>query len=409
MQEFQYIQDILKDWYTPAVINQIPKKSPLYAILKKKVADAGGKRVVIPVQFGFTEAVGARAANNYNLPDAQRNLYDQSYITLKRMYGRVMVDGYSIAAAKGKGGWIDVMTGETKGATNAFALDLDRQLMMDGKGRLAQVNGAVAGQVITVNNAGGITGDTPVTKWFRKGQMLDIYSTAGAQHADSIQVASVDAGAGTITVTGTITSVVSTDWILKEDTFEATASFGSGEFMGIEGVIGTGNAPGTDFQGIDRTTEALWQAYVQGSVGVLDETKIQVILDAIDDRTDGDPVNLALTTKTLRNKLTALMQALRKIETLEFKAGWKAIKYVGGEIELPIMVHKNNPTGYMYFLSLNHLRLYMLKQLTWDDSGGGVQKPVSGKDAYESWFKIYANLGTDCPNAMGKGTGITTA
>lgn len=315
-----------------------------------------------------------------------------------------MVDGYSIAAAKGKGGWIDVMTGETKGATNAFAIDLDRQLMMDGRGRLGQVNGAVAGQVITVNNAGGITGDTPCTKWFRKGQVLDIYSTAGAIHATSVQVTAVTAT--TITVTGVITSVVTTDWILKEKTFEAAAQFGSGELMGLEGIIGTGNTPGSDFEGIDRA-EPLWQAYVQGTVGVLDETKIQVILDAIDDNTDGDPVDLALTTKTLRNKLISLMQALRSVETLDLKAGWKAIKYVGGDIELPVMTHKNAPTGYMYFLSRNHLRLYLLKELTWDDSGGGINKPVSGKDAYEAWFKIYGNLGTNCSNSSGKGTGIT--
>ena len=401
----QYIQDILKDCYTPAIINQIPKKSPLYAVLKKKVASVYGKRVVIPVQFGFTEAVGARAANDYDLPSAQRNTYDQAYITLKRLYGRVMVDGFSIDSAKGKGGWIDVMTGETKGATNSFAIDLDRQLMGGGRGILAAVT-SIAGQVITVQDPAGIVGDTPFTKWFRKGQMIDIYTAAGVARQLGLQVSVV--AATTITVVGTVTSIAATDVILKQKTFEAAVGFGSGEMMGIDGIVSIANTPYTDFEGIDRA-EALWQANVATSVGLIDETKIQVLLDTIDDKTDGEAVNFCLTTKTIRNKVISLMQTLRQLDTLTFKAGWKAIKYVGGEIELPIMTHKNCPVGYMYLLALAHLRMYMLRQLTWDDKGGGVIKPVSGKDAYESWFKLYGNLGTDCSNAHGKGTGITVA
>jgi len=45
----------------------------------------------------------------------------------------------------------------------------------------------------------------------------------------------------------------------------------------------------------------------------------------------------------------------------------------------------------------------------WDDKGGGVVKPVAGSDAYEAWFKIYANLGTDCRNAHGKYTDFHAA
>jgi hypothetical protein len=51
----------------------------------------------------------------------------------------------------------------------------------------------------------------------------------------------------------------------------------------------------------------------------------------------------------------------------------------------------------------------LLKNLVWDDKGGGVVKPVAGSDAYEAWFKIYGNLGTDCRNAHGKTTNYTAA
>jgi len=410
-QEYQYIGDILKEFYTPAIINQLWKKSPLWAILKKKSKDMVGKRVVIPVRVGLTEAVGARAANDYTLPTAQRNLYDQAYIAMKRVYGRVQVDGFSIASAKGKGGWIDVLQGEIQGVTDAFSLDIDRQLLTGGTGVLAYQNGAVAGQVITVDTPGGIVDATGNTRFFRKGQVLDIYDSDGDPiHADSVQVASVDAAAGTITLTGNVAATEDNDLIFKENVHVAGAISDSvGELMGIDGIVGTGNAPGSTFQGIDATAETTWRSFVNATDEVITEQLIQEDLDAIDNNTDGEPVDLILTSYALRNKLVAIMKTYYKVETLNFVAGWKGIKYVGGNSELPVMTHKNCPAKYMYYLSRPHLALWVLKNLVWDDKGGGVVKPVAGSDAYEAWFKIYANLGTDCRNAHGKRTSFKTA
>ena len=105
-QEFQYIQDILKDIYAPSIVNQVYTKAPVWAQFKTKTVSAGGKRVVIPVRTALTEAVGAKKANTYTLPTALKTSYDQTYVYLKRNYGRVQVDGFSIESAKGKGGWI---------------------------------------------------------------------------------------------------------------------------------------------------------------------------------------------------------------------------------------------------------------------------------------------------------------
>lgn len=405
-QEFQYIQEILKDMYAPAIVNQIPKKSILWAIIKKKISDFYGKQLVIPVLLGMPESVGARAANDYSLPAAQKSSYDQAYISMKKIYGRVGVDGLAIESAKGKGGWVDVMTQEIKNVTDAFSMSVDRQLMGCGKGIMGTVNGAVSGQVITVKDAGGIVGDTPTTKWFRIGQVLDIYSTAGAIHADSVVVSAISAT--TITVVGTITSVVTTDYIYAENTFESTTA--NGEIMGIDGVVSASDTPGSTFEGIARSANELWKAYVGTSIGLLDETKVQEALDGIESGTDGSAPDLLLTTFAIRNKLIAIMQGDRQVvNKLDLQAGWKAISYVGGNVELPLTTHPKCPVGYMYFLSRPHLKLYVLQNLVWDDKGGGIIKPVAGFDMYEAWFKLYGNLGTDCSNAHGKLTGVTVS
>lgn len=407
MQEFQYIQDVLKEFYTPAIVNQVYSKAPLWAIMKKTKKGVAGKRVVIPVTLAFSEAVGARAQNNYDLMAAQRSTFDQAYITQKRNYGRVMVDGFSIAASKGKGGWVDILTLETKNVSKAFALEIDRQTWGDGRGIYAVQDGAISGQDITVKDAGGITGDTPKTKFIRKGQVMDIYNSTGTKHADSVVVASI--AGDVVTFTGDVSACVTGDFLLAEDTWETNNGLGSGVMMGINGIANTANKPGgtADFEGINRSNEALWRAYVAGSIGALTETKIQEVIDAVEDRTDGENPTIILTTKTVRNYLIDLVKADRVVETMKLKAGWKAIRYIGGEVELPLLSHKSAPAGYMYFAAMAHIKFYALKALTWDNKGGGIVKPVAGKDAYEAWFKMYGNIGTDCSNAFGVAPGIT--
>lgn len=412
-QEFQYIQDILKEFYAPAIVNQVYKKAPLWAQVEKLVSSVYGKRVTIPVQMAFTEAVGARAANNYALPTAQKNTYDQCYIYMKRLYGRIQVDGFSIESAQGKGGWVDIVSAETKGVANAFALDMDRQVMARGDGVIGHV-ASTSGSDILVDNPLGIT-EATTARWFRTGSVIDGWDKTGGstQLVDSLTISSIAGSTGTLTMSGStgISNLADGDILTREDVYSTTAA-NIGEIMGIDGIIDSGNPIGTDFQGISRTgtgNEA-WQAYETSTSTVISETAIQEVLDAIDARTDGDPVDLLMTTQTLRNKLIDLLRADRQISTMDLKGGWKALKYVGGPMgELPIMTHKFCPPGYMYFISLPHLKFYTLSKLVWDNKGGGVVKPVAGYDAYEAWFKMYCNLGTDCPNAMGKHTGFTTS
>ena len=408
-QEFQYISDILKDFYTPAIINQLWKKSVLWAILKKKTQDMVGKQIVTPVRIGLTEAVGARAANDYTLPTAQRNLYDQSIITMKRIYGRVQVDGFSIESAKGKGGWIDVLQGEIQGVTDAFALDIDRQLMGGGKGVLGFCSAAISGQTVTVDTPGGIVDATANTRFFRKGQVVDIYdSDMSPIHATAVQISVVAPATATLTFVGTVSAVEDDDVICRANTYGADDA--QGELMGIDGLVSTAAGPGaTNFQGIPPATETSWQSNVITTATHISESAIQAMLDQIDNNTDGEPVDLLLTSQTTRNTLLALIKTAYRTETLDLTAGWKAIKYVGGNVDLPVVVHKNCPFNYAYFLSRPHLTLWVLKNLVWDDKGGGVVKPVAGSDAYEAWFKMYANLGTDCRNAHGKYTDLHTA
>lgn len=410
-QEFQYIGDILKEFYAPAIVNQVYKKAPMWAQVQKRDRGMYGKRVTIPVQTAFTEAVGSRVANNYSLPTAQRNTYDQAYVYMKRIYGRIKVDGFSIESAKGKGGWVDIVTAETKGVSNAFAIEVDRQSMGRGTGIVGTYVSGGGSTSMYVDAPNGIASDTPLAKWFRVGMVIDSHDITNAYTKldNGLTITAVNATTGLLTVDSACSGTLADgDYVCREDVFSSTAD-NIGDMMGIDGIVDSSDVPGSYFQGIARSSEETWQAYESSTSQVLSEDVIQNALDAIEVRTDGSSVDLAITTYALRNKLIDIIRSDRQITTLDLKAGWKAISYVGGSVSLPIMVHKNCPAGYMYFISLPHIYFYTLKNLVWDDKGGGVVKPVASEDAYEAWFKMYGNIATDCCNAHGKLTGLTTS
>jgi len=411
MQEFQYSLDILKEFFILAVINQMHKKAPLWAQMKKTSKGVFGRRIVIPVQMSFTEAVGARTADDYDLPAAGRNLYDRAYIEIKRNYGRAAVDGLLIAASKGAGGFIDAFSGETKGLASAEGIDLDRQSFGDGAGILGISNSIPTGQVISVISPGGIVADvTYPTKYFRAGMRVDVWTSAWAVRYAGLTIDSVQPAASTITFDAddTITAIVATDIIVREKTYSTAG--GWGEMMGLNGIVSDADPlPETTlgFEAIKRADFPICQAYVETTTAVIDEMIMTEDLDEIAMNTDGENPTLCLTTHVLRRKLISDAKDAYQTQNLELKAGWKGIRFVGGEVELPIMVHKFTPTGYMYYVSIPHIKFYALKKLVWDTSGGGTIKPVADKDAYEAWFKMYGNIGTDCSNAHGLRTALT--
>jgi len=437
-QDFTLIEDILKEWYAPAIVNQIYVKSPFWAQVKKTSKGVAGKRVYIPLRHTLSEAVGGNIAGTHTLPTANRIQYDSTQIYQKRLYGRVQVDGYSIEASKGKGGWIDVFSGETRGIAEAFGIDVDQQVMGRGTAILGHAVGDFAAgglgtEEIGVDNPHGVAVEaTPGYGWFRKGMLIDIFSSSGSAPltgGNDLEIQAVDYStnnsltfeSGDAAACGTVTDG---DFLVRANTGSFTSgttvadahAAGNGVLMGIDRIVDTDvsiAAPdATNFQGIDASAAAQnwWRAQkMRTSDTILTEMKIQEDLDQIAQNTDGEAPNLAMTTYALRNKLIEICKSEKMISNMNFVAGWEGIKYKGGAVSLPILVHKYCPTKYWYYLNLKYVRFYTLKKLVWDNSGGGIIKPVTNEDQYEAWFKLYGNLGTDKRNAFGKSTNYTTS
>ena len=429
-QSFTAVEDILKEWYAPAIVNQIYVKSPVWSQVKKSSKGVSGKRVYIPLRHTLSEAVGGNISGIHTLPTPNRVQYDSTYIWQKRNYGRVRVDGYGIEASKGKGGWIDLFAGETRAIAESFAIDIDQQVMGRGTGILGLSEGTLATRTVTVDDPHGIypAEATPTYMWFRKGMLIDTHAqAAGAVVDNDLEIDSIDPANSTITFTsgsGAPAQYADGDYFTRANTgsFSSGATIvdahatGNGVIMGIDRIVDDDSAlqtaDMTTFQGITAsgTSNVWWRAQrMRTSSTILTEMKIQEDLDQIEQNTDGDAPNLALTTYALRNKLIEIVKSDRMIDTLQLVGGWEAIKYRGGSVSLPIMVHKFCPTGYIYYLNLKYLTFYTLKKLSWDSKGGGIVKPVANQDEFEAWFKMFGNLGVDKRNAMGKSIAYTTS
>jgi len=321
-QEFQHIGDILKEYYAPAIVNQVYKKAPFWAQIKKLTKGVYGKSVVIPVQTAFSEAVGARVANTYTLPTSQRGTFDQSTILMKRNYGRIQIDGFAIESAKGKGGWVDIVTAETKGVSNAFAIDIDRQSLSRGDGVLGHV-ASTSGSTILVDNPFGFT-KASSARLFRAGMLLDCHDEAdGTKHVDGLSISSISGNTLTMSASTGISSLADGDLVCREDIASTTVG-NIGEMMGLDGLVSASNYPspstasaGTTFQGIASSSgDYTWKSYVSSTSQVISETVIQDLLDNVEQNTDGSDVNFALTTYAVRNKLVEIMQGDRMLQSM---------------------------------------------------------------------------------------------
>ena len=430
-QKFTLIEAVLKDWYAKAIVNQLYVKSPLWSQVKKTSVGVTGRKVYIPLRKTLTEAVGSPIAGTNTLPTPNRVQYDYATIYQKRNYGRVKVDGLAIEASKGKGGWIDIFSGETRAIAEAYAIDIDQQVMGRGTAILgvSESTRTNANKTLKVDNPHGIypAEGTPGYQWFRQGMLIDIWDyTSGTTAGQSgLEIASTAPGSHTITFDVAATQYADGDYLVRAGSgsfssgvcvLDAQAT-GNGVIMGIDRIVDDDSdlqiEDMTTFQRITAsgTSNSWWRAQRMGASAdtILTEMKIQVDLDTIEKSTDGDTPNLALTTYELRNKLIEIVKSDRMLSTLNLVGGWEAIKYRGGAVALPIMVHKFCPTGYWYYLNLKYLKFYTLKKLIWDSSGGGIIKPVASSDEYEAWFKMYGNLGTDKRNAFGKHMRYTTS
>jgi hypothetical protein len=398
------LSTILKEYYLGPVAEQLNNEVLLLSRLESKSEDLVGKRAYVPLHWGRSAGIGARAESAL-LPSAGKQQYEKAVYDLKYLYGRVEVTGPSMAKTKNEAGaFLQALKSELDGVRNDLKKDLARQVYGNGSGSIA------------VGSAGSTTTLTVPIEPIRKGQiypgmLVDIFDVSASTSAATytgIEVASANLSTGVVTFTTTLAAALASgDYIVRAGVTVQTAAEGntyslSDEVDGLQRIVADS---ATALGGITPTGTATWwdnqRIAVSGAIS-LESIQKGLNLARI---AGGMPTSVVTSLGVQREFYGLLSQDVRYVEpdSLSYSSGFKALSYNG----MPIIADIDAPYGKMYILDEATMKVFSDQDWHFLDADGMTLRQVTGYDKFEAVMARYMNLGANRRNNQVVLTGIT--
>lgn len=393
------LSTILKEYYLGPVTEQLNNEVLLLSRLEAKSEDLVGKRAYVPLHWGRSAGVGARA-ESAALPAAGKQQYEKAVYDLKYLYGRVEVTGPSMAKTKNEAGaFLQALKSELDGVRNDLKKDLARQVYGNGTGAIA------------TGTAGSTTTLTVAAETIRKGQVypgmvVDIFDVSASTTAatyTNIVVDSVNVSTGVITFTTTLAAALASgDYIVRAGVTVSTAAEGntyslSDEIDGLQRIVASS---ATALGGITPTGTATWwdnqRVTASGTSGsgstyalTLEDIQKGLNLARI---AGGMPTSVVTSLGVQREFYMLLQDLVRYVEpdsATGYAAGFKALSYNG----MPIIADIDAPYGKMYILDESTIKVFSDQDWHFLDADGLTLRQVTGYDKFEAILARYMNLG----------------
>lgn len=374
------LDNILKNQYLGPLREQVNYDVVLLDLLDKDQDSVVGKNFTIPLHVGGNEGF-ASVAEGGTLPTAGNQQYKESIVPMRYIYSTIEITGPTIKAAKSDAGaFVRAVDSEMKGAAKDFKRQLNRMFWNDGTGILTICGTTTASTTVTVVS----------TKYLRPGMAIDVIVSADGTTGTGAVARSV------VSVASATTFVISGAAITTDATFAVYISGSRNiEVMGLQGIC---SATST-IQGLAPGTYAWWKATVLANGGTpraITESLLQTAMDTTETASDGT-AKAILTTFGVRRAYQALLTTNRRYEaTLDLKGGKKALDYNG----LPLIADKDAPTGKVFFLDTDYLKVYQLSDIDWMAEDGAILSRIQGKDAYGAVLYRYLELGCSSRNSQ---------
>lgn len=363
---------ILKNQYIGPLREQVNYDVVLLDLLDKDQDSVVGKNFTIPLHVGGNEGFAA-VAEGGTLPTAGAQQYKETIVPMRYVYSTIEITGPTIKAAKtDAGAFVRAIDSEMKGAAKDFKRQLNRMFWNDGSGVLS-----VCG---TTDNSTTVVVST--TKYIRPGMTVDILKTSDGSAITS------GSGVKVLTVPNSTTFTVGTA-VTTSNIHSVYISGSRGiEVMGLNGICSTT----TTVQGLAPGTYAWWKANVldnSGTARSITEVLMQQAMDTTETSSDG-MAKAIITSFGVRRAYQNLLTTNRQyFNTMDLKGGKKALDYNG----LPLIADKDAPTGKLFFLDTDFLKIYQLSDIDWMSEDGAILSRVAGKDAYGATLYRYLELG----------------
>ena len=347
---------ILKQRYesSPVLTGFFEDYAFLADVEKDETSDGGFFQINVKYAYMTTR--------NRTVPGALANGSPDAYAafnipTLYNAYAVAQLSGTAVDNAKSsEGATIKLLTEAMDGAYISAYEDQAEQLMGNGGGARGQVNNSsVATTVLTLVNAGD------AVKWVPGAvvQAASTDGTSGSVRAGTLTVAGVDYQAGTITMTGNLSTGIPA--IAQNDYLFMIGDFGTG-FPGL-GAWNPYTAPtSTLFYGQDRTKNLVglsgWRFTGNGAAYENTLTTAFARMCSIGARPDRcymNPIDWAQFANTQSNKVYIDKAKTPSMNTPELS--FESLTMMSPKGPVKIMADITVPQGYARIVELKHLTL----------------------------------------------------
>lgn len=384
----------LKEFYLPAVRENLNNTNLLLAQIEKNTRDVEGRRAVLSLHVSRNSGVGSRAEGG-TLPSAGAQGYAEERVPLKYHYARIEITGPVMRAMKtDSGSFTRAVDSEMKGAVNDLKRDINRQLFGTSDGVIVEVG------------SGSSTTD------------INFAATATATQKRQIEVGMlVDIGTSSpftsVGTARTVTAVDDTKFVVTPalsgaptsgDKVVRSGSGGSGaaqkELTGLQTIV---DSTGALFN-VNPSAYPVWSAYedAPGTDRAATENLFAKVIHQVSIRS-GLEVDAFVTTDGVHRAYAAQLTAeKRMVNTLDLKGGYKGLSITAGGGEKALTWDRDCPAQTAFGLSWDHLTLHTTGDWDWMDEDGAILSRVVGVDAYEATLFRDMELTTDRRNAHAK-------
>lgn len=391
-----------------------------YLMPRIKTVPAGGKSVSFPVLYNSMGSVVSLPESDA-LPHSLPGNYDLATVPQYYHYFAICVSGQLLAtSATNEDAFARAWAQEVMIKKRAFDQHFNRQMVGDGNGILAQVDGNANGQELTVDNAAGISGmhdsDINGAKFITPNMYVQARAS-GTAHDAGLLVTSLTRGAysatsAVLTVSGTCSSVVDGDYLYCAATSTASTDAYGHEMPGLRLLIDDNTIAAT-VQSISATTYPEWRSQIgygstAGTAEALTTSRMMNVLTDIQMR--GGNVDFIVTSPAVWHTYGNLCDQRNQVFNAKvYDSAYMPLNFNG----IPVYMDPYC-TDEMYFVDTRALGMYQV-----GSGPGWLQAPDSGLimsqrkgasaayDEFEAYWKWYTTMGITNRSWCGKLNDIT--
>lgn len=360
-----------------------------------KKYNAGGQGYFGDINDYGNESVGAiNETEAFRTIDAEH--YAQWKVVPKVLVAPIEFSGLVAEGAnQDEESFANAVTDALDMAKERLLSDENRQFFGLGTGLLANPLQNVASNALSFTVAS--------TQYLRDNMVIDIFNGA-TKTVDSKRVLRVNRSSNVVEFSTSLgAALITTDAVVKENVRDSAPSDGK-EMMGLRGIVDDATEL-TTFQNIDASANAVWRA-VRIDAGSANLTSD--LLQRLEDDVailGGDEIDTLILHRKQRRKYLDIVVPQKRYQDGNMDSGFQKLEFNGKELWLD----KDCQVDTCYGLKKSALRKFEVAPLAMARHEGSDQfLRLSNQDAYQAYWRHYANFGVDKRNAVGKIVSLAT-